>query len=90
MLIQVDTDPYVRCYDLPKVGVLPQQYRYLGHAIAASGAQLQQSTCISCYTTLVHKCFNSYKRPWPKAKLQDTNILKVLIYHTWYLRCNLD
>jgi hypothetical protein len=86
VLIQVDTDPYVRCYDLPKVGVLPQQYRDLGQAIAASSAQLQLSTLISCYTTLVHKSFESYKRPWPKAKLQDTTILKVLVYPTWYLR----
>jgi hypothetical protein len=26
VLIQVDTDPCIRCYDLPKVGVLPRQY----------------------------------------------------------------
>jgi hypothetical protein len=75
VLIQVDTDPHVRCYGRPKVGVPPQQYRDLGHAIAVSGAQSQHSTRISCYTVLVHKSFESYKRPWPKAKLQDTNML---------------
>jgi hypothetical protein len=90
MLIQVDTDPYVRCYDLLKVSVLPRQYRDLGRAIAISGAQSQQSTRISCYMALAHKSFKSYNRPWPKAKLQDTNMLKVLIYLTWCKRRNLD
>jgi hypothetical protein len=80
VLIQVDTDPYVRGYDLLKVGVLPRQYPDLGRAIVVSGAQSQQSTHISCYTELVHKSFKSYKRPWPKDKLQDTNMLKVRIY----------
>jgi hypothetical protein len=88
--IQVDKDPSVSRYDLPKVGVLPQQCRGLGHAIAASGAQLQQSMHISHHTTYVYKSFESYKRPRPKAKLQDTNMLKVLIYITWCLRRNLD
>jgi hypothetical protein len=90
MLIQVNTDRYVRCYDLLKVGILPQQYQDLGRAIVVSGAQSQQSTCISCYTVLVHKSFENYKRPWPKAKLQDTNIFKVLIYLTWCKWHNLD
>jgi hypothetical protein len=40
VLIQVGTDPYVRCYDLPKVGVSPQQYQDLGRAIAVSGAPI--------------------------------------------------
>jgi hypothetical protein len=90
MLIQVDTDPYVRCYDLLKVSVLPRQYRDLGRAIAISGAQSQQSTCNSFYTALVRKSFESYKSPWPKAKLQDINMLKVLIYLTWCKKRNLD
>jgi hypothetical protein len=62
------------------VGVLPQQYRDVDHAIAASGAQLQQLTRITFYTALAHKSFKSYKIPWPNAKLLDTNILKVLVY----------
>jgi hypothetical protein len=33
----------------------------------------------------MHNSFESYKRPCPKAKLQGTNMLKVLIYLTW---CN--
>jgi hypothetical protein len=33
--------------------------------------------------------FEIYKRPWPKAKLQDTNMLKVLIYLTWCKRRNI-
>jgi hypothetical protein len=45
---------------------------------------------ISCYSALVHKCFGSYKRHWLKAKLQDTNMLKDLIYLTLCLRRNLD
>jgi hypothetical protein len=90
VLIQVGTDPYVRCYNLLKVGVLPRQYRDLGRAITVSGAQSQQSTRISCYTTLVHKSFRRYKKTLAKAKLQDTNMLKVLIYLTWCKRRNLD
>jgi hypothetical protein len=39
-LIQVGTDPYVGCYDLPKVGVSPWQHRDLGHAIAFLGAPI--------------------------------------------------
>jgi hypothetical protein len=38
----------------------------------------------------MHNSFESYKRPWPKAKLQDTNMLKVLIYLTWCKQRNLD
>jgi hypothetical protein len=83
-------DSFVSRYDLPKVSVLLQPRRGLGHAIATSGAQLQQSMHISRHTTHVYKIFESYKRPWSKAKLQDTNILKVLIYLTWCLRRNLD
>jgi hypothetical protein len=88
--IQVDTDSFVSRYHLPKVGVLPQPCRVLGHAIAGLGAQSQQSTHISRHTTHVFKSFEIYKRPWPKAKLQDTNMFKVLIYLTWCLRRNLD
>jgi hypothetical protein len=38
----------------------------------------------------VYKSFVSYKRPLPTTKLQDANILKVLIYLTRCLRRNLD
>jgi hypothetical protein len=31
----------------------------------------------------------SYKIPWLKAKLQDTNMLKVPVYLTWCMRRNL-
>jgi hypothetical protein len=77
-------DSFVNRYDLPKVGVLLQPNWGLGHTIAASGAQLQQSTHISRHTSHMYKSFESYKRPWPKANLQETNKLKVLIYLTWY------
>jgi hypothetical protein len=87
--IQVNTD-FISRYDLPKVGVLPEPRRGPGLAIAAPDTQLRQLMCISCHNTHVYTSFESYKRPWAKAKLQDTNILKVLIYLTWYLRCNLD
>jgi hypothetical protein len=90
MSIQVDVDSFISRYDLPKVSVLPQPRWGLGHTIATPGAQLQQLMHTSRHTTHVYKRFESYKRPWPKAKLQDTNILKILIYLTWCLRCNLD
>jgi hypothetical protein len=67
LLIQVDTDPYVSCYDLLKVGVLLQPCWGLGHATVAQALKLQQSTHNSCYIALVHKSFESYKRPWPTA-----------------------
>jgi hypothetical protein len=35
------TDPYVGCYDLPKVGVSTWQHRDLSHAIAVSGAPIK-------------------------------------------------
>jgi hypothetical protein len=88
--IQVDIDPFVSCYDLPRISVLSQPCQGLGHTIVAPDAQLQQSVHISCRTTHVYKSLDSYKRPWPKAKLQDTNVLRVLIYLPWYLQRNLD
>jgi hypothetical protein len=87
---QVVTGTNVGCYDLPKVGVTPQQHRGLGHAIAVSGAPV---TIINrderLFNTHVQQV-QSYKRPWPKAKLQDTNMLKVPIYLMWCKRRNLD
>jgi hypothetical protein len=40
LTIQVVTGTHVECYDLPKVGVSPQQCRDIGHAIAVSGAPI--------------------------------------------------
>jgi hypothetical protein len=37
---QVVTGTHVGYYDLPKVGVAPQQRRDLGHALAVSGAPI--------------------------------------------------
>jgi hypothetical protein len=71
----------VHCYNL--VGALATP-------LSPQVPKLQQSMHISCYIALVHKSFESYKRLWLKAKLQDTNTLKVLIYPTWYLRRNQD
>jgi hypothetical protein len=44
----------------------------------------------SCYMELVRTSFESNKRPWPNAKLQGTNMLKVLVYLTWCKRRNID
>jgi hypothetical protein len=87
---QVITGTHVGCYDLPKVGVAPQQRRDLGHAIAVSGAPI---TVIDrderLFITHIQQ-LQSYKRPCLKAKLQDTNMFKVQIHLTWCKRRNLD
>jgi hypothetical protein len=49
--------------------------------------QSQSSIEMSGYPIVM---YNSYKRLWSKAKLQDTNMLKVPIYLTWGVRRNLD
>jgi hypothetical protein len=78
-----------RYYDLPKVSIAPQQCRDLGHAIAISGAPF---TVIDrdeqLFNTHIQR-LQSYKRPWLKAKLQGTNMLKVPVYLTWCKRRNL-
>jgi hypothetical protein len=56
--IQVDTDFFVSRYGLPKVGVLLQPCWGLGHAIAAPGAQLQQS---STSVAIQHMCKKASK-----------------------------
>jgi hypothetical protein len=38
----------------------------------------------------VYKSFAIYKKTLAHVQLQGANILKVLIYLTWCLRCNLD
>jgi hypothetical protein len=66
--------PHQVLYDLPRVGVTPQQRQDLGHAIAVSGAPI---TVIDrderLFSTHVQQ-LQSYKRPWLKAKLKDTNM----------------
>jgi hypothetical protein len=62
---QVVTGTHVGCYDLPKVGVAPQQHRDLGHTIAVSGApvtvidrdeRLSYTTATKLQKTLVQTC----------------------------------
>jgi hypothetical protein len=90
VVTQVITGTHVRCYDLPKVGATPQQHRDLGHAIAVSGASITVIDGDERLSNTHVQQLQSYKRPWSKAKLQDTNMLKVLIYLTWCMRRNLD
>jgi hypothetical protein len=90
VLMQDDTDPIPDVMTFLRSAYRHKQCLDLGHAIAVSGAQSQHSTHISCYTPFVHKSLESYKRPWPKAKLQDTNMLKVLICLRLCKRRNLD
>jgi hypothetical protein len=89
MATQVITGTYVECYDLPKVGVMPQKRRDLGHAITISGAAIIMIDRDEGIFRAYIQQLQSYKRPWLKAKLQDTNMLKVPVYLIWCMRCNL-
>jgi hypothetical protein len=86
---QVITGTHVGCYDLTKVGVTTQQRRDLGHAVTVSGASIRVIDKDEGIFSARIQQLQSYKRPWPKAKLQDTNMLKVPAYLTWCMRRNL-
>jgi hypothetical protein len=70
--IQVDMTLFVNRYDLPKVGVLPQPYRGLGHAIAAPAPNYSnRRTSVS----IQHMCIKASKAtkdlgPRPNYKIQ--------------------